>query len=209
VAADGKFSFQKTRGALSDRGRVLLILGKPHRLNNTPAGALVDNVDFPGSDPNSRRSTTEEGTYSDRGATEIWEYEGDSLPVRVSQEYVYAVFRETRTGMQDYVLDRSDRRSVWVLKLLKEIPEALVVHPELWCPGSGYCRSPPPPATSSPTDASTSRRGAAGGHRGPARPTPPRGSTSGCQMAPQPALAVGRLRAASGREAGLRRGHDR
>jgi GWxTD domain-containing protein len=131
AAADQQFAFGETRGAMSDRGRVLILLGRPDGLDNRPAGAVVDLGSSSMADRGAPGQTETSGAYQDRGATELWQYDAGALPVKVGQEYVNAVFRETRVGMDDYVLDRSLRDNAWVMKLLADLPEAFLLHPEL------------------------------------------------------------------------------
>ncbi|MFZ5804532.1 MAG: GWxTD domain-containing protein [Acidobacteriota bacterium] len=119
-AADKMFAVGSTPGSLTDRGKVLILLGRPTRASNLPAGAAVQGA---------QRDT---GPYEDRGATEIWVYTKDRLPQGlVKAEEVWAVFIETRVGSNEFILDRTDPRSVAVMKVLADMPEALVKNPKL------------------------------------------------------------------------------
>jgi len=122
-AADKMFSYKDVPGSLTDRGRVLILLGKPTRASNLPAGAAVEGA-----------MGGEEGRrpYEDRGATEIWVYTKDRFPQGlVKAEEVWAVFIETRVGSNEFILDRTERRNVMIMKALAELPEALVKNPKL------------------------------------------------------------------------------
>lgn len=119
-AADSMFTVGSTPGSLTDRGKVLILLGRPTRLSNLPPGAAVKGA---------QRDT---GPYEDRGATEIWVYTKDRLPQGlVKAEEVWAVFLETRVGSNEFLLDRTDPRNVAVMKVLAEMPELLVRNPKL------------------------------------------------------------------------------
>lgn len=122
-AADKMFSAKDVPGSLTDRGRVLILLGKPSRASNLPAGATVQGA-----------MGGEEGRrpYEDRGATEIWVYTKDRFPQGlVKADEVWAVFIETRVGSNEFILDRTDRRNVLIMKALADLPEALVKNPKL------------------------------------------------------------------------------
>ncbi len=122
-AADKMFSFKEVPGSLSDRGKVLILLGKPSRASNLPPGSAVQGA--MGGEQGRR-------PYEDQGATEIWVYTKDRLPEGlVKAEEVWAVFIESRVGANDYLLDRTDRRNAHIMKLLAELPERLVKHPKL------------------------------------------------------------------------------
>lgn len=119
-AADKMFAVDSTPGSLTDRGKVLILLGRPTRASNLPAGSAVEGA---------QRDT---GPYQDRGATEIWVYTKDRLPQGlVKAEEVWAVFIETRVGSNEFILDRTDPRNVAIMKILAEMPEVLVKNPKL------------------------------------------------------------------------------
>ncbi len=120
AAADTQFGAEKLRGALSDRGRTLLVLGPPSRHTFVPAGSPVQGAPGEVQQP-----------YMDQGNTEVWEYNRDKLPPDVKSDSVLFVFVETRVGMKDFPLDRSDRRNALGVKLLGSAPERLLLHPEL------------------------------------------------------------------------------
>jgi GWxTD domain-containing protein len=122
-AADKMFPQKDTPGSLTDRGKILILLGKPTRASNLPAGTVVEGA-----------RGGEGGTrpYEDRGAMEIWVYTKDRLPEgMVKAEEVWAVFLETRVGSNEYILDRTDRRNVLIMKVLADLPERLVKNPKL------------------------------------------------------------------------------
>ncbi|MCS7183115.1 MAG: GWxTD domain-containing protein, partial [Thermoanaerobaculum sp.] len=122
-AADKMFSFKDTAGSLTDRGRVLILLGRPSRVSQLPAGAAVQGA---------RGGEAGRSPYEDRGASEVWVYTKDRIPQGlVKAEEVWAVFIETRVGSNEFILDRTDPRNVAVMKLLVEMPETLVKNPKL------------------------------------------------------------------------------
>ncbi|MCG6949324.1 MAG: GWxTD domain-containing protein, partial [Acidobacteria bacterium] len=128
-AADKMYSFESTRGALSDRALVLYLLGQPWRRDNRPPGAFANEILTPGtSTMDSSRMVPTSSLYQNQGSTEIWEYKAEELPIGVGQYFLHAVFLETEVDDNDYVLDRTNAQ---LMRLLGIMPEALIVHPEL------------------------------------------------------------------------------
>lgn len=122
-AADKMFTFERTPGSFTDRGRVLILLGKPTRATNIPAGSSVEGA-----------LGGEEGRrpYEDRGAVELWVYTKDRLPQGIVKgDEVWAVFIETRVGSNEFILDRTDRRNVALMKILSVLPKKLIRNPKL------------------------------------------------------------------------------
>ena len=119
-AADKQFGTDKLRGAMSDRGRTLVLLGLPSRHSFVPAGSPVQGSPGEGSEP-----------YEDRGNIEIWEYQKDRLPADLKAESVLFVFVETRLGAKDFPLERGDRRNAQAMKLLASAPERWLLNPKL------------------------------------------------------------------------------
>ena len=118
-AADRQFSFGKTPGSMSDRGKVLILMGKPLHVQLVPAGA---------------EQAGQRPDFIERGNSQIWFYckpGKECTPPLKQEELVPFVFTETRPGSADYVLDRGDRRNVQAVKLLAAQPEKLLLHPKL------------------------------------------------------------------------------
>jgi GWxTD domain-containing protein len=133
-AADANFAYGKTRGAMSDRGRVLIVLGRFSKRDARAAGAAVGGNTVQSGAPAggvTGTSTAAPGYYDEAGATEIWEYDTTTLPVKIKKKVIYALFKESKIGLNDFILDRALRENTYVQKLLLDIPEASVVHPNL------------------------------------------------------------------------------
>jgi GWxTD domain-containing protein len=133
-AADTNFGFAKTRGAMSDRGRVIILLGRFSKRDSRAAAAAVGGNVNPGSAAATAvtgASTAPSGYYDEEGSTEIWEYDTSTLPVKLKQKVIYAIYKESKIGLNDYILDRALRENTYVQKLLLDIPEAMVMHPTL------------------------------------------------------------------------------
>ncbi len=118
AAADKQFSYAKTKGSLTDRGRVLILLGPPSRVSGSARQAQAGRMENPGDE--------------EKGATETWTYLKAKLPADVKQDQVSFVFVESRPGLGDYALERGgDRSSAFALKLLADEPDRLLLHPKL------------------------------------------------------------------------------
>ena len=115
--ADKMFSYEDTKGSNTDRGRMLILLGPPNE------ASVIQNG--PGKSQIEARMTT------DKGTTQVWVYKKDRLPPDVKQEEIYAFFRESRLGQNDFALDRSDRRNAMIMKIEGDAPERLRLHPDL------------------------------------------------------------------------------
>jgi GWxTD domain-containing protein len=124
-AADQLYAFGSTRGAMSDRGRVLILLGKYSRIDNRPPGEIVSGVTTV--QPTASGGSTG-SAYQDEGATEVWEYVAGELPVKIGKEFLYLFFNETKVDKNDYILDRGNATP---MRVLSKMPEALVKHPDL------------------------------------------------------------------------------
>jgi len=117
AAADKQFSADKIKGSMSDRAKVLILMGRPLGVQNLAPGADEEEGNRPG--------------FLERGGTQVWMYTKDGKPpVKKSDEIVFA-FSETRVGAGDFVLDRADRRNLQALKILAGRPEQLILNPKL------------------------------------------------------------------------------
>jgi GWxTD domain-containing protein len=117
TAADKQFSADRIKGSMSDRAKVLILMGRPLAVQNLSPGADEEENNRPG--------------FLERGGTQTWMYTRDGKPpVKKSDEVVFA-FSETRVGAGDFLLDRADRRNPQALKLLAGRPEQLILNPKL------------------------------------------------------------------------------
>jgi GWxTD domain-containing protein len=111
AAADASYGFAGTPGSLSDRGRVLVLLGPPQAAKTDPGTARI------GSQGGSQRAA---------GGREIWFYARERLGVKVPAKQVHFVFVESRPGAGDYGLDRGEAANRLALVVLAGAPESLV-----------------------------------------------------------------------------------
>jgi len=117
AAADKQFSTDKVKGSMSDRGKVLVVMGRPLALQNLPPGAEEEEGNRPG--------------FLERGATQVWMYTKDGKPAAKKSDEIFFAFSETRVGAGDFLLERADRRNIQALKLLAGKPEQLLLNPKL------------------------------------------------------------------------------
>ncbi|MBZ5588416.1 MAG: GWxTD domain-containing protein [Acidobacteriia bacterium] len=117
AAADKMFSTDKVKGSVSDRGKVLILMGKPLNVRNQAAGEEEEEGNRPG--------------FIERGATQIWMFTKDGNPAAKKADAILFVFSETRPGMGDFLLDRSDRRNKQSQKVLVARVDDLVKNPKL------------------------------------------------------------------------------
>ena len=120
--ADDNFSSEGKRGALSDRGRVLLVMGPPHLVENrAPTDTVqgMENQSF--------------GTDEVQGNAVLWMYDPSRLPpeFKIKGTRLLFTFYEERVGTNIFVLDRSHRDATMALRTLTKAPETYVLHPKL------------------------------------------------------------------------------
>jgi GWxTD domain-containing protein len=118
AAADKQFSTDRIKGSMSDRGKVLILMGVPPTpVINVPPGTEEEEGNRPG--------------FLQRGATQVWTYTKDGKPAAKKKDEILFVFTETSEGAGDFVLDRADRRNLQAMKLLAGKPEQLILNPKL------------------------------------------------------------------------------
>lgn len=120
--ADENFSSEGRRGALSDRGRVLIVLGPPHLAENRAPTETVERMDDQAF-----------GSDEVRGNAALWLYEPSRMPpeLKIKASQVLYVFYEDRPGTNNFTLDRSHRDATMALRVLTRAPEGYVLHPKM------------------------------------------------------------------------------
>lgn len=119
--ADENFGFGKTRGALSERGRVLILMGRPDsRQVRSLEGA-----------PPTGAISGETGAVD--GNTEAWYYDPAKLPAtfKVKGAQLYFLFYEERLDSNAFEVDRTNRESFKAMNALSRAPDAYLLHPNL------------------------------------------------------------------------------
>ena len=120
--ADENFSRKGHSGALSDRAKVLILMGKPEQRQVRGPAQAVSGMD-----------TTSGGTDAVEGGTEVWLYNPATLPkgFKVKGSRLLYTFYEARVDSNDFLLDRSNRESFAGMTALGKAPEVYLLHPEL------------------------------------------------------------------------------
>jgi len=119
--ADQNFGFGKNRGALSERGRVLILMGRPDR-RQVRGIEGAPSVDI---------ASGETGDVKNN--TEVWYYDPSKLPAafRAKGAQLYFLFYEERLDSNAFELDRTNRESFKALSALSRAPDAHLLHPDL------------------------------------------------------------------------------
>lgn len=108
--ADASFTTGRDRGALTDRGRVFVLLGRPAFVRRRPINR-DDRVSVIGTEVNTQVN----------GTMEHWSYTREQLPVAYSKETVTYRF-VTQTGVGDNTLQKDDAFSMNALAKAAELP---------------------------------------------------------------------------------------
>ncbi|MCW8983962.1 MAG: GWxTD domain-containing protein, partial [Thermoanaerobaculales bacterium] len=119
--ADENFSFAKRRGALSERGRVLILMGRPDRRQ-------VRGIDGA---PSVGIGSGETGDVENN--TEAWYYDPSKLPAafKAKGAQLYFLFYEERLDSNAFELDRTNRESFKAMSALAKAPDVYLLHPNL------------------------------------------------------------------------------
>lgn len=125
---DENFSYEGKRGALSDMGRVFLLLGPPHQAQSRGPTQTVDGTNQAGGAGGSYR-----GTDQVTALAKMWTYD----PARLDEKFkvkgsrLLFVFYEERPNTNEYVLDRSHREATMAMRVLNRAPDVYVLNPDL------------------------------------------------------------------------------
>ena len=114
--ADENFGARGGRGALSDRGKVLILFGPPHQAQAGSPSQFTDS------------SNAQTGARA-----EAWMYDPTKLPeeLKVSGSRLLFVFVEQGIDTNDLVLDRSIQEASMGARALSRAPDAYLLHPDL------------------------------------------------------------------------------
>lgn len=120
--ADDNFASEGVRGALSDRGRVLILMGTPHAAEKRAPTETVETLD-----------NTAAGSDEVRANAEMWTYDPARLPegFKIKGSQLLFVFYESRSGSNYFTLDRSHREATMALRAMSRAPEVYLLHPDL------------------------------------------------------------------------------
>ena len=120
--ADEEFGHAGRRGALTDRGWVLILMGRPDgRDLREPIQAQEELL------PESADQETAAGRI------DVWAYQTEKLAKKFKTRGLRVVyfFYEERPDSNNFVIDRSNRESMTAMGALNRAPEVYVLHPGL------------------------------------------------------------------------------
>jgi GWxTD domain-containing protein len=119
--ADENFGWGKNRGALSERGRVLILMGRPDRRQ-------IRGIDGP---PSVDIGSGDTGDVENN--TETWYYDPTKLPkgFKAKGAQLYFLFYEERLDSNAFELDRTNRESFKAMSALSKAPDVYLLHPNL------------------------------------------------------------------------------
>jgi GWxTD domain-containing protein len=119
--ADANFGYGSHRGSLSERGRVLILMGKPDSrqvrgIEGAPSTDLASGA-----------------TGDVENNTEAWYYNPANLPAgfKAKGAQLYFLFYEQRLDSNVFELDRTNRESFKAMSALSRAPEVYLLHPNL------------------------------------------------------------------------------
>jgi GWxTD domain-containing protein len=119
--ADENFGYGKHRGALSERGRVLILMGRP----DSRQGRGIDGAPAVGGSSGA--------TGAVENNTETWYYDPSKLPAafKAKGAQLYFLFYEERLDSNAFELDRTNRESFKAMSALSRAPDVYLLHPNL------------------------------------------------------------------------------
>ena len=120
--ADEQYTWDKQRGALTDRGRVLFLLGAPHYSENRFPTETVERIDD--------RAV---GTDEVRSNAKLWFYDPQQLPEAfgIKGSRLVFTFYEEKAESNNFILDRSHQDATMAMRAMSKGPDVYVLHPDL------------------------------------------------------------------------------
>jgi len=120
--ADEQYTWDKQRGALTDRGRVLILMGAPHYSENRFPTETVERIDD--------RAV---GTDEVRANAKLWFYDPQQLPKAfgIKGSRLVFTFYEEKAESNNFILDRSHQDATMALRAMSKGPDVYLLHPDL------------------------------------------------------------------------------
>lgn len=108
--ADKNFISDKKRGALSDRGKMLILFGQPKKMERSGGQRQAALPGMPGATGSTSSATSASDPFAGGGsdettAAQVWTYEGDDARTLFGQARATLRFVD-RQGKSDYILER-------------------------------------------------------------------------------------------------------
>ena len=120
--ADEQYTWDKKRGALTDRGRVLIVMGAPHYSENRFPTETVERIED--------RAV---GTDEVRANAKLWYYDPQQLPdgFKAKGSRLIFTFYEEKVESNNFTLDRSHQEATMAMRAMSRAPDVYVLHPNL------------------------------------------------------------------------------
>ena len=120
--ADEHFATKDRRGGLTDRGKVLILMGMPYSVERRGPTRSMETID-----------SNTGGTDQVWANAELWLYLPKDLPegFKIKGSRLVFVFYETKAESNNFELDRTHREGTQGLRALAKAPRVWLVHPEL------------------------------------------------------------------------------
>ncbi len=120
--ADEQYTWEKRRGALTDRGRVLILMGAPHYSENRFPTETVERIEDRAA-----------GTDEVRANAKLWFYDPQQLPKAfgVKGSRLIFTFYEEKAESNNFTLDRSHKDATMAMRAMSKAPDVYVLHPDL------------------------------------------------------------------------------
>jgi len=150
--ADEHFAHGRTKGSMSDRGRVLIVLGSPSRIQRTgnePQGTIQTPTRPVGSTmpTEDQQSSTIQG-YSPK---QLWFYDQAKIKLPLNAPSVEVAFID-QYGSDDWKLERTPRTDY--VSLLENVNRSMLAQPDLKSvPVAAVAAAAPPPPAIAPAPA--------------------------------------------------------
>lgn len=140
-AADREFPEEEVRGALTDRGKTLILLGIPKEIAQAEIGEYLARLYRTGQPPQPSSSDVDAHIQMqgvsfnlNKGRAQLWGYAQDQLPEGIewptkSDLISFAFF--DHEGIGQFRTQLGIRKSADAASVLAAVPEALVVNPDL------------------------------------------------------------------------------
>jgi len=120
--ADEQYTWDRRRGALTDRGRVLIVMGAPHYSENRFPTETVERIED--------RAV---GTDEVRANAKLWYYDPQQIPdgFKLKGSRLIFTFYEEKAESNNFTLDRSHKDATMSMRALSKGPDVYLLHPDL------------------------------------------------------------------------------
>jgi len=140
-AADKEFAEEDLRGAMSDRGKTLILLGVPKEHARADIGEYLSRIYRTGRPP--RASSADPDAHIqmqgisfnlNKNLADLWGYSREEIPESIKwpthEELITFAFFDTE-GTGHFKLQLGIRKSAESIEILRQMPEKILLHPEL------------------------------------------------------------------------------